>query len=385
MIWWLIALLSLVAAALMAIPLLRKPQADTAMFDTTPSVLLDQLEEVHRDHKRGVISETEAKAAEQEIKRRILMHSRHAKTAQATNSSSGRMTLIFSVFLVPLIAIGYYVSMGSPEISGVAFAERAQERQEAAQLAELTSQLNERLLSDPEGGPTEGWMLLGQTYARMGRFSDAATAFQVVAERPEATSVVFSMLGEALILSDQGVVTPRAEAAIDQAISLDPDNPAGTYYKAVALSQKGEPAAAYELLLGRLDAADQVYPWMQSLVAEANRIAEQIGKEPISMARFAPASNAPGPTEADVQNAQEMSEEDRQAFILSMVERLATRLESEPADLDGWLRLGNAYMVLENDARAIEAFEKAQALLAEAPENDPRQQVVRDALGQLKP
>ena len=71
MIWWLIALLSLVAAALMAIPLLRKPQADTAMFDTTPSVLLDQLEEVHRDHKRGVISETEAKAAEQEIKRRI--------------------------------------------------------------------------------------------------------------------------------------------------------------------------------------------------------------------------------------------------------------------------------------------------------------------------
>ena len=42
-----------------------------------------------------------------------------------------------------------------------------------------------------------------------------------------------------------------------------------------------------------------------------------------------------GPTAADIAAAQAMSGEDRAAFIRSMVERLASRLESQPEDLDG--------------------------------------------------
>jgi cytochrome c-type biogenesis protein CcmH len=380
MIWLFFILLSLFALTLMAMPLRGRFQIAAIPEDTTPAVLLDQLEEVKRDLDRGVISEAEAKAAEQEIKRRILMQARKAETRSIATNTGGGVGLILGALFVPLFAAGYYMTMGSPEIDSLAFADRTAERQEAAQIADLSSQLYDRLVSDPDGGPSEGWMLLGQTYTRMGRFDDAAEAFKVVSERPEADSAVFSMLAEALIYAEQGVVTPPAEAAIDRAISINPDNPASVYFKAVALSQKGESLRGYDMLIERLDAADGVYSWMESFVAEANRIGAGIGRAPLSLADFAPMVNAPGPTAEDIATAQNMSDDDGQAFILSMVARLADRLKEEPDDLDGWMRLGNAYAVLGETEAAIAAYERAERLAADLGSTEPRAQVIADAL-----
>ena len=228
-------------------------------------------------------------------------------------------------------------------------------------------------------------MLLGQTYSKMGRFADAADAYQVVAQRPEADSAVFSMLAEVLIYAEQGAVTAEADSVIDRAYELDPSNPGAAFFKAVSLEQKGDEARAHETLVARLDDADRFFPWMESFVGEANRIGAKIGKAPISLADYAPKTSASGPTQEDIENAQDMSVEERQDFIRSMVERLATRLEDEPDDLDGWMRLGNAYSVLGDTAPAIAAFEHAEILLSEVPGDDPRRQAVQSALERLRP
>jgi len=384
MIWLVFAALSLIGLLFMGLPLRHRSDAIPVSADTTPAVLLDQLDEVQRDLKRGVISGAEAKAAEQEIKRRILMQSRKAAQGGSKPTTGSRLPIILSALFVPVFAFGYYAFMGSPQIPGIAFAERAAERQEAAKITELTDRLSDSLRNDPEGGPSEGWMLLGQTYSRMGRFAEAAEAFRVVAERPEAKSAVFSMLAEVLISAEQGIVTPAADTAIDRAVELDPSNPAAAFYKAVSLTQKGDIAQAHDLLVARLNNADDFAPWMESFVAEANRIGAEIGRAPISLASFAPMVNAPGPTQEDVENAQDLTVDERQAFILSMVERLAARLEDEPNDLDGWMRLGNAYSVLGDNVQAIAALERAETLLSEVPENDPRRLSVIESLGKLR-
>ena len=380
MIWSLFAVLSLVAAILMGMPLLRRRQEVLASSNATPAVLLDQLDELNRDLDRGVISAAEAQAAEQELKQRILSEARRPESSKVRSGEDGRVVLLISVIFVPALALGYYAFNGSPEVSGIAFAERTAERQEAAKIAELTDELSEKLASDPQGGPSDGWMLLGQTYSRMGRFVDAANAFNTVAKRPEANSAVFSMMAEALINEEQGVVTLRAEAAIDSAINLDPANPAAVFYKAVALAQDGEPNEAHDLLVARLDNSDGFHPWMQSFVVEANRIGGEVGAAPLSVASFAPMATTPGPTAEDITNAQDMAEVDRQAFIRSMVDRLAMRLEDESDDLDGWMRLGNAYSVLGDIASAVVAFERAETLLLDVPETDQRRSVVANAL-----
>ncbi|MBT5108003.1 MAG: c-type cytochrome biogenesis protein CcmI [Rhodospirillaceae bacterium] len=75
---------------------------------------------------------------------------------------------------------------------------------------------------------------------------------------------------------------------------------------------------------------------------------------------------APGPSQEQVADAQEMSPEDRTAMIESMVARLATRLESEPGDINGWVRLARSYTVLKKPEKARDALAMA---MKSAPSN----------------
>jgi cytochrome c-type biogenesis protein CcmH len=65
--------------------------------------------------------------------------------------------------------------------------------------------------------------------------------------------------------------------------------------------------------------------------------------------------------------AKDMSDSDRGAMIRGMVERLATRLKQNGDDVEGWLRLVRAYMVMGDR-------DKAQGALSDA-----RQAVANDA------
>ena len=55
-------------------------------------------------------------------------------------------------------------------------------------------------------------------------------------------------------------------------------------------------------------------------------------------------------------------------MIRGMVDRLATRLHENGSDLDGWLRLLNAYKVLGEHAKAKAAVAEARAALASEPD-----------------
>ena len=122
---------------------------------------------------------------------------------------------------------------------------------------------------------------------------------------------------------------------------------------------------------------------METLVGQANRIGERIGREPISLAQFAPMLAGRGPSAEDVAAAEEMSAEDRAAFIQSMVQRLADRLKDEPDDLDGWLQLGRAYSVLGNVEGAKDAYKNAAALSVDLPGTDSRKTIAAQALESL--
>jgi cytochrome c-type biogenesis protein CcmH len=74
------------------------------------------------------------------------------------------------------------------------------------------------------------------------------------------------------------------------------------------------------------------------------------------------AEAAAGPSAADVAAAQKLSPEQRAQMITQMVDGLAQRLKANGRDLAGWLRLVNAYVVLERK-------DDARAALAEARRN----------------
>ena len=73
-----------------------------------------------------------------------------------------------------------------------------------------------------------------------------------------------------------------------------------------------------------------------------------------------------GPSAEDVRAAERMTPEERQEMIRGMVAGLAERLEENPADLAGWLRLGRALSVLGELDKSADAYGRAVAL---APDN----------------
>lgn len=383
MLWAIFAILAIIAAGMLLFPLRKTEAVATDRETGAVAVLADQLREVDRDAARGLISENEAEAAKVEIKRRILK----AKRADSTlrhKGATGQGALWASALAVPLMAGLLYARLGSPDVPGLAFSDRQEERTEREQMTELTGRLRERLESDPAGGPLDGWMLLAQTYMRMGRYDDAVSAMENVIGRDDATSAILSQYAEALIAVENGIVTPQARNFIRRAREMDPTNPAATYYEAVALDQAGDSVKAYDLLISRLETAKGPAAWMEVFIGQANRIGEGIGREPVSLRAFAPmAGGAPGPSQADVAAASEMTEADRSEFIRSMVDRLADRLADEPDDLDGWLRLGNAYRVLGEAGNAREAYQAAERLVSDLASDDPRRRTVRDALAEL--
>ncbi len=88
-------------------------------------------------------------------------------------------------------------------------------------------------------------------------------------------------------------------------------------------------------------------PWQAALVeriAEASR--RLVGAQP-------PPSR--GPTPDDVAATEKLSSAERAQMIAAMVDGLAQRLKRNGKDLSGWLRLVNAYVVLDrkDDPRTV--------------------------------
>ena len=84
--------------------------------------------------------------------------------------------------------------------------------------------------------------------------------------------------------------------------------------------------------------------------------------QPPAQAPANPAVAPRGPTADDIAAAGELSSEDRGAFIRSMVERLAARLEENPDDAQGWAQLARSYEVLGETEKAAQARARAEAL-----------------------
>jgi cytochrome c-type biogenesis protein CcmH len=92
-------------------------------------------------------------------------------------------------------------------------------------------------------------------------------------------------------------------------------------------------------------------------------------------------SGAPQLSDEDLADAEALGAEERQAMVRGMVDRLAQRLEQDGHDLQGWLRLAQARVVLGERAAAIAALRSAEDNFSGDPES--LQQIVetRNALG----
>ncbi|MFA5120832.1 c-type cytochrome biogenesis protein CcmI [Zavarzinia sp.] len=347
-----LAVFGLIAAAvaiLLLRPLLR-PAHNRDAAAAERAVYRAQLDELAAEQAAGGIGADEVAAAKLEIERRLL------KVSEATKAS-GRPSLVLALVVaigVPAGGALLYDVLGANGLGDAPLAPRLTAAGQMAETERLIAELEKRMVEHPED--PRGWILLARARAAEGKLIPAAEAYEkVIGLMPDS---VDARLGaaELRIAAAQGVVTPEAKALIDQALTLEPKNAGARHFAAYAKFAAGDKNGAaddWQALLPELTADDPLRDAVVAGLAAAGRPVPEVPPA---------ASAAPGPSAGDVAAAQEMTPEQRQAMIESMVERLAARLKAQPDDLQGWLKLARAYDVLGKAPEAVAAWEKAAAL-----------------------
>jgi cytochrome c-type biogenesis protein CcmH len=357
MLAFVLALLTAIAVAVLALPLSRPRGSSEQRVQYNLAVYRDQLAEIERDHKRGALNEQQAASARSEIERRLLALTQQEE-APARDSSGLRHSAIAMAIMLPLIALSWYFITGRPELPARPFAERAAGDENMQNATRLLDELEKRLQGKPED--LQGWVLLGRTALRVGRFDQAATALaRAIVLAPDRADLL-SSYAEALILKEQGKITPRALEVLNSALQREPDEPAANYYRGLFDLQSGNPKATLERWLALEAKAAADAPWLEALQAEIARVAQDSGIDPQSIRpdRKTPSPQR-GPTAQDVERMAQLSPAEREQTIRSMVDGLEARLKDTPDDVAGWQRLGRARLVLNEPDKAAAAFAEA--------------------------
>ncbi|UEM03523.1 c-type cytochrome biogenesis protein CcmI [Skermanella rosea] len=372
MLFWIVAaLMTAAVTALVLTPLLRARHSAAGRAAYDLEVYRDQLAELDRDLSRGVIDERQAQAARAEIGRRMLAVADEGERETASGAVSpgrgSRWVALALCALIPLGALAVYIPTGHPDLPAQPFASRetAPGGGPPGEVMQAIAKLEQHLRDEP--GDLQGWLLIAQTYTRMGRFGDSAEAYRnAVGVSQGKDTGILSSYAEAMTAANQGVVPEEAVRTFDAVLQADPKDARARYYLALARAQAGDLRGALDRWVALAAESPADAPWLPTVRQRITDTAGQLGVDaatvmpqplPPSQAQAAPApGTAPGPTREQMAGAADMTAEQRDAMIRSMVDGLASRLKDNPNDADGWLRLGRAYRVLGERDKATEAL-----------------------------
>lgn len=342
--WIILACLTAAVAAVMLVTLARGAKPAHSDRAGEVAVYRDQLAELERDRDHGLISAEEAEYAKAEIGRRLLAAAGDANADVSPSRRSGMsLAAIVVTLLVPAVGLSAYLSLGSPGLPDQPLAARLENP--GNNMALLVAKAERHLAQNPNDG--SGWDLLAPIYFRAMRLPDAERAYRQAIRLLGTSPERLTGLGETLIAANDGIVTEDARLAFEESVRLQPDDPRARFYLGLALEQAGKTSEARSAFEALAEDSPADAPWME-LVQQ--HIAANGGAG-------APQAQAPrGPAADDVAVAQAMPPAEQQEMIRGMVEGLASRLEEEPNNLDGWLRLIRSYSVLGDKEKATEAL-----------------------------
>ncbi len=380
--WSIAVLVTVLVASPLAWVLLRRGGSGAGQ-GSDMQVYRDQLNEVDRDMARGVISQEEAARVRVEVSRRLLEADRNIREAGPVARATGSPLL--AVLIVPLVFGGaylLYMTLGAPAYPDMPIAARLSDS-ENFRLNRPTQAEIEVQVSRPAPSPApskrqielvgklrqalktrmddlQGHLLLASNEAQMGNFIAAHAAQKRVIDikGDTATAADYATYVDMLVLAADGYVSPEAEAAINQTLTMQPMNGTARYYKGLMQAQIGRADLAFATWKKLMDESIPAAPWMPPIRAQISLAAREAG------IKFKLPAQTAGPSADQVQAAQDMTPAQQADLIRSMVTRLSARLASEGGSPQEWAQLIGALGVLNDAARARNIWDEAKTVFA---------------------
>ena len=396
--WILAALAALIIVVSLGYALFapaRDTARATAEFDM--QVYRDQLSELDRDVARGTVTPEEAERTRVEISRRLLEADRNAQAATGAGKAPRAANIAGTGVIAGVVLLGglwLYSDIGAPQYWDMPLQLRkdmAEERRETrpsqaeieAQLpawtgpaadtdpeyVELVAQLRTAVERRP--GDEQGLTLLAQHEAMLGNYRAAYAAQKRLVEVRDSAAAPsdYADLAELMIMAAGGYVSPEAEAALNAALKENPNNEVARYYSGLMFAQNGRPDLAFRLWKVLYETSPPDSPWMEPIAAQLEDLGQVAGVnyELPDRGVGGGVGAGPGPTQGQVADAAQMTEEERQQMIRGMVEGLMERLANEGGTAEEFARLINALSVLGEMNRALAVLDEARSSFADHP------------------
>lgn len=343
MIW--VILMAMTAAAVMAVlwPLSRSAVL-AGQVDPNTQFYRDQIAEIERDRDRGMLLPEEAEAAKAEAGRRLL-RANGVKNSEAFAVGEPALrrrravsTLALSV--LPIVALAVYGAYGSPHLLSEPPGSQLRRDADKLDLGSAIAQIEAHLAKNPQDG--RGWDVVAPVYLRMGRTDEAVKAYEAALRYQGRDAGRLANYGEALVIARDGMVTAEAQAAFQEALSLDKSSAKARLYLARAAEQDGQMEKARSEYQAILSSSPPDAPWRSFVQEQIARI------------------------DGDQRGARENVREGPNADVIAgMVQGLANRLESQGGTPEEWARLMRSYVVLGQRDKAVAATKRARQALAQ--------------------
>jgi cytochrome c-type biogenesis protein CcmH len=160
-----------------------------------------------------------------------------------------------------------------------------------------------------------------------------------------------------MVTAADGMVSPETEAFVRRILEEDPEDEVALYYMGALYYQTDRADVALRLWRPIAENGD---PSSFHVAAVRSQIEDAAFRAGVKYTL----PDEKGPSAADIANAQDMTEEDRQNMIRGMVAQLAGRLADEGGPASDWARLIGAYGVLGETDKATEVWLEASEVFA---------------------
>ncbi|MBU3022087.1 c-type cytochrome biogenesis protein CcmI [Aestuariibacter sp. A3R04] len=233
---------------LVALPWLRRRSVRARDVLTNTQIIRQRLDEIAREAKEGIISDSDQKAASEELKLALLdeVQKRQHNTAQ-----KAYLPLIAGGGLAVIAAVTVYAKVNHIEqVKGAeqaieslpALSEKLSSGEAAAftnkDITDLTYAIRARLRSNPDDAT--GWMFLARLWLSVGQDEQAIQAIEkALALNPDDTTIRITY-AQTLMVTNEVAQMTKAQSVLQGLLAINPNNDNLALMMAVVSARLGD-------------------------------------------------------------------------------------------------------------------------------------------------